>query len=506
MLKIGDKEYRNLEEQVLKNKSDIESIANEQGVLNQFGIKVVGEVESAADLPASSSDYGDAYAVGSTTPYELYIWTRANTNHPNDYWFNIGEFPLAGPTGPQGATGPQGIQGVKGDQGPQGNQGVQGPAGATGPQGVQGPQGPQGIQGPKGDAGSPFKIVDTLSNVNQLPTPTEQIRNEAYLVTIDGANHLYVITGEEPDLLWYDCGPLEGIQGPQGETGPQGPQGVQGATGPQGPTGQTGEQGPQGIQGIQGPQGETGLAAGFGTPTASASSVVGSPTVSVTSSGPNTQKVFNFAFGIPKGDTGATGAQGPAGANAGFGTPTASATSVSGTPTVSVTASGPDTAKVFNFAFGLPKGDTGATGPQGPQGPTGDTGPTGPTGPAGVVSATTSGSGNAVTSLSYNSSTQTITGTKATTFLTGARNSGSATFSNGLKIAWGTVSAGQPFSVTFANSLAFTSSTSFEVILAPLFNNNSGSGGFWVKTKSTTGFTGSATAGFGTIQYIAIGY
>lgn len=66
-----------------------------------------------------------------------------------------------------------------------------------------------------------------------------------------------------------------------------------------------------------------------------------------------------FTFGIPRG---ATGAQGAA---AGFGTPTASVTNTVGTPSVTVTASGSNTAKVFNFAFTNLKGDTGATGPAG---------------------------------------------------------------------------------------------------------------------------------------------
>lgn len=252
MLKIGDKEYRNLEEQVLKNKSDIESIVNEQGVLNQFGIKVVGVVTSESYLPETSDEYGDAYAVGVDTPYELYVWTRANVTHPNDYWFNIGEFPLPGPQGPVGPMGPQGETGERGLQGPQGVQGIQGIAG---PQGNQGPQGAQGVQGPQGEKGDPgegFKVVGTLSNVNQLPTPTSDIQNEAYLVTIDGAYHLYLITGEDPNLLWTDCGRIEGIQGPQG------PQGIQGPQGPKGDTGDTGPKGDQGIQGVQGPQGNTG--------------------------------------------------------------------------------------------------------------------------------------------------------------------------------------------------------------------------------------------------------
>ena len=250
MLKYDGKEFRNLEEQVLKNKSDIEFLFDSQAVLNQFGIKVIGEVESADDLPESADEYGDAYAVGINSPYSLYIWTRANNVHPNDYWFNIGQFPLAGPQGPVGPRGATGEQGERGIQGPQGVQGIQGIAG---PQGNQGPQGAQGVQGPKGDkgdAGAGFKVVGTLSNVNQLPTPSAEIQNEAYLVTIDGAYHLYIITGEAPNLLWTDCGRIEGIQGPQG------PQGIQG---PQGPKGDTGDTGPKGDQGIQGPQGQQGI-------------------------------------------------------------------------------------------------------------------------------------------------------------------------------------------------------------------------------------------------------
>lgn len=74
----------------------------------------------------------------------------------------------------------------------------------------------------------------------------------------------------------------------------------------------------------------------------------------------------------PAGATGATGATGPAGAAAGFGTPTATVDANTGTPSVTVSASGPDTAKVFAFAFKNlkgAKGDKGDTGAQGPAGP-----------------------------------------------------------------------------------------------------------------------------------------
>ena len=82
------------------------------------------------------------------------------------------------------------------------------------------------------------------------------------------------------------------------------------------------------------------------------------------------QGVQNEQVG-PQGPAGTAGATGPAGASAGFGTPTATVDANTGTPSVTVSASGPDTAKVFAFAFKNlkgAKGDKGDTGAQGPAG------------------------------------------------------------------------------------------------------------------------------------------
>ena len=53
--------------------------------------------------------------------------------------------------------------------------------------------------------------------------------------------------------------------------------------------------------------GSKGAAAGFGTPTATVDANVGTPSVTITSSGSNTSKVFNFAFKNLKGQKGDNG-------------------------------------------------------------------------------------------------------------------------------------------------------------------------------------------------------
>lgn len=70
----------------------------------------------------------------------------------------------------------------------------------------------------------------------------------------------------------------------------------------------------QGVQNEQvGPAGKDGAAAGFGTPAATVDANTGTPSVTVSASGPDTAKVFTFQFKNLKGEKGDSRAQGPAG-------------------------------------------------------------------------------------------------------------------------------------------------------------------------------------------------
>ncbi len=263
MITIDNVKYRNLEEQVQKNKEDIAAHYNMDRVLADFGIRVIGRVDTPEDLPdpdTYAGDYGDAYAVGviedgeAEPPFTFYVWTRPDPDagYPNAYWFNIGELAIIGPQGVPGSQGPAGPQGTRGSlwyygtavpanasqynegdlylrnngdiyqitkngtakswtkrtnimgaEGPQGEQGETGPAGA---QGLSGPQ------GPKGDTGALCRIVGSITSVSQLPTPTESIRYDGYTQTIGEDTHLWIITGDT-NLQWMDIGVVGGAGG-----------------------------------------------------------------------------------------------------------------------------------------------------------------------------------------------------------------------------------------------------------------------------------------------------
>lgn len=204
----------------------------------------------------------------------------------------------------------------------------------------------------------------------------------------------------------------------QGPAGPQGPQGVQGEIGPQGPKGDAGAIGPAGPIGPQGPKGETGSQGPAGPAGAHISSVVGDKT-------PAAGNTVTYTMTNSDGTTAGTfkvvnGTNGTAGTPAGFGTPTATVDDKVGTPSVTVTTSGSDAAKVFNFAFKNLKGEPGTIGPQGPQGPQGPKGETGATGS--VAEVAYAGEGDVVTDLLLDKTTSKLTAGRNIKLATVARS------------------------------------------------------------------------------------
>lgn len=228
MLKFGNQEFRNLEEQVKWNKDMIVGIVNQSISLAAFGIREMAHVDEASQIPTVEQyktknpnwEYGDAFSSGLTPPYRFWVLTRKDDTHTADYWFDLGLFPAPGIQGPQG---PQGPEGPAGPQGPQGKVGPMGLTGAKGERGEQGPQGFEGIQGPqgaKGEPGQPFVTVATLTSTDQLPDPKTVPRNYAYRVGSGASYSWYVIEGEGENLVWKNYGAIEiGPQGPEGPTG-----------------------------------------------------------------------------------------------------------------------------------------------------------------------------------------------------------------------------------------------------------------------------------------------
>ena len=241
MIKVGDNYLRNLEEQVqyLTSYHEIN-----QG-LAQWGIKVVGKVATAAELPDPTTytgEYGDAYAVGEKSPYDFYIFSRPSNQNPNKSWFPFGPISIVGPEGPQGPKGDKGDTGestqwysyiglpnnpVEGDMALKDDgrvyryqngewvaiisiKGPQGIQGETGPQGPVGPQGPQGEKGDTGDVGGFINIYGVLPNSSSLPTPAS-LNNltVAYLVGAASPYDLYVQIGKNSDeAVWTNTGPF----------------------------------------------------------------------------------------------------------------------------------------------------------------------------------------------------------------------------------------------------------------------------------------------------------
>lgn len=74
---------------------------------------------------------------------------------------------------------------------------------------IRGPEGRVGPIGPVGPQGQFIEVVGELDSIDQLPDPKTVPRYSAYIINIDGDNHIYLISGEE-ELEWVDAGKFGG--------------------------------------------------------------------------------------------------------------------------------------------------------------------------------------------------------------------------------------------------------------------------------------------------------
>lgn len=227
---------------MLKNANDIEEFKEASAILQEFGIKIVGEVSTVDQLPDATTylgSYGDAYIVGIASPFDYYILTRPNESITTNHWFNIGQFPLAGPQGEKGEKGDTGATGQAsrwyfGTSGPEGvvanpidgdmflrSDGfvfyyvekfqawhtmgnIKGPTGATGPQGVKGDKGEKGEKGDTGATGpaGAFDIKGLVSDASQLPEVALMDKGDAYFVGTTESSVLYAVGGDDDVSTW----------------------------------------------------------------------------------------------------------------------------------------------------------------------------------------------------------------------------------------------------------------------------------------------------------------
>lgn len=248
----GDIE-RNLQEQVAENYRLILEHYNIDRILEDYGIRVIGEATGENLLPdplTYTGTYGDAYAVGATPPYSFYVFTRPFEGESDPHWFNLGRLAIQGPAGTDGksayqlaqeagfeGTEEQWLASIKGETGQTGERGskifvVDRPINttvgylpgdvyiilsegsdlngtvATLANGVwetmgniTGPTGLQGNPGENGTPGDAVNIIGILTSEAQLPAPDSVARNSAYVVQDETGQWLYFITGTTT-VIW----------------------------------------------------------------------------------------------------------------------------------------------------------------------------------------------------------------------------------------------------------------------------------------------------------------
>lgn len=158
-MKFGNKEFRNLQEQVLKNANDILEILQSLGSALPNPIAGPQGPSGPQGPKGSTGARGTEWTVGSELPASAREGDIHLKFSGEVYRYENGSWVLK--------------LSIKGPQGPQGTKGNKGDTGAVGPQGEQGPQ---------GTLAPVYVIQGVLDGEAQLPDPSTVPTNYAYVI------------------------------------------------------------------------------------------------------------------------------------------------------------------------------------------------------------------------------------------------------------------------------------------------------------------------------------
>lgn len=158
MLKFGNREFNNLQEQVLVNANSIEEIKQSLGTA--LPNPIAGpQGPQGPKGPKGDTGTHSKWTIGTNLPASANLGDMHLLWNGDVYQYTVNGWVL--------------------ELNIRGSQGTEGPRGFTGPKGDRGERGEPGVQG---EAAPIFKVVAELSSIENLPEDGPVEPNEAYII------------------------------------------------------------------------------------------------------------------------------------------------------------------------------------------------------------------------------------------------------------------------------------------------------------------------------------